>query len=253
VRYPQLTDAPAVLLVGHGSRNPRAADVVAELASRVRASLPGRRVAVAHLDFTDPAVGVALTELAADGAREVVAVPLLFAPGYHLRVDLRAAVAEVRAGLPWLSVRITEPLGAAPLPGGPDLLLDALEARLSPDLGYDGVVLASAGSSDPVARQAVEDIAARWARRLGRPVVAAYGTSCGPTVSEAIEGLRAGGCQRVAMAGLFVAPGRLPDAARHTATEAGASRVGEPLGADARLVRLIAGRADAPTPAMLSS
>jgi sirohydrochlorin ferrochelatase len=269
----------AVLLVAHGSRNPQAAGVVQELAAALRVELGGTRVAVAYLDFTDPSVGLALTELAADGVREVVAVPLLFAPGYHLRVDLPSAVAEVRAGLPWLSVAVADPLAVAPEPGEPDLLLAALEARLTQALrlswpsepvsvgrigrsepgfdgqtrvrrprhwreGYDGVVLASAGSSDPTARAAVEGLAERWAQRSGRPVVPAYATAAGPDVTEAIERLRAQGAGRVAVSGLFIAPGRLPEATRRTAVAAGAAVVAEPLGANSQLVALLARRAN---------
>jgi sirohydrochlorin ferrochelatase len=267
-----------VLLVSHGSRDRRAAIVVGQLAASVRAQLPGQRVAVAHLDFTEPSVAEGLVELAAEGARDVVVVPLLFAPGYHVRVDLPAAVAEVRAGLPWLSVTIAESLGAALPDGEPDLLLDALEACLAeaPDLSwpsspgsaarnggsepglggqtrsgrprqpgsYDAVVLASAGSSDPLARQAIEAVARRWADRLGRPVIPAYATAAQPTVAAAIGRLRDQGFARVAVSGLFIAPGRLPEAVRRSATEAGAVAVADPLGADAQLVRLLSQRAN---------
>jgi sirohydrochlorin ferrochelatase len=267
-----------VLLVSHGSRDRRAAIVVGQLAASVRAQLPGQRVAVAHLDFTEPSVAEALAELAAEGARDVVVVPLLFAPGYHVRVDLPAAVAEVRAGLPWLSVTIAESLGAALPDGEPDLLLDALEACLAeaPDLSwpsspgsaarnggsepglggqtrsgrprqpgsYDAVVFASAGSSDPLARQAIEAVARRWADRLGRPVIPAYATAAQPTVAAAIGRLRDQGFARVAVSGLFIAPGRLPEAVRRSATEAGAVAVADPLGADAQLVRLLSQRAN---------
>jgi sirohydrochlorin ferrochelatase len=242
----------AVLLVAHGSRDPRAEAVTVDLAGQVRSQLPGRIVRVAYLDFSRPTVGEALRSLAADDVREVVVVPLLFAPGYHLRVDLPAAVAEVRAGLPSLDVVIAAALGEA-APDGPDLLLDALEARLAarPAAGgaastirsLDAVVLASAGSSDPQARAAIEDIAQRWAGRSGRPVVAAYGTSCGPTVSAAIGELHDRGLSRVGVASLFIAPGRLPEAARRAGLEAGASAVSAPLGTTPALVRLVTARA----------
>jgi sirohydrochlorin ferrochelatase len=243
VRHPQLSSRErAVLLVAHGSRNPAAEVVVRVLAARVRADLPGRQVAVAYLDFTTPTVGEALRQLADAGAGEVVAVPLLFAPGYHLRVDLPAAIAEVRVGRPWLDVVIAPPLGAAPQAGEPDRLLDALMAQLSPTLRYDAVVLASAGSSDPHARAAIEDVAARWSDRIGRPVVSAYATACGPTVSEAIDQLRSRGFEQVAVSGLFLAPGRLPEAVRRTAVESGAVAVSGPIGADPRLVELVVQR-----------
>ena len=158
-------------------------------------------MAVAYLDFSEPSVGAALTELAADGWRDVVVVPLLFAPGYHLRVDLPAAVAEVRAGLPWLSVSIAEPLAVAAAPGraGPAASTRSRPGSPLSGDGYDGVVLASAGSSDPSARAAVQDVAQRWERRTGLPVVPAYATAAGPRVAEAVELLRAQGAQRVAV------------------------------------------------------
>ena len=115
-------------------------------------------------------------------------------------------------------------------------------AQLSPALRYDAVVLASAGSSDPHAHAAIEDVAARWSDRIGRPVVSAFATACGPTVSEAIDQLRSRGFELIAVSGLFLAPGRLPEAVRRTAIESGAIAVTGPFGADPRLVRLIARR-----------
>ena len=212
-------------------------------------------MAVAYLDFTAPSVGEALRVLVADGVREVVVVPLLFAPGYHLRVDLPAAIAEVRVGHPELNVVVAPVLGQAPVAHEPDLLLEALESRLTaavgvsdapggsdePD-GYDALVLASAGSSDPAARTAIEALAARWAQQCGRPVLSAYATACGPTVSEASAELRSRGFGRVAVASLFLAPGRLPEMVRQTAIESGAVAVAGSIGADASLVELVVRR-----------
>ena len=56
--------------------------------------------------------------------------------------------------------------------------------------------------------------------------------------------LRAEGAERVAVSGLFLAPGRLPEAVRRTAIESGAATVADPLGADPRLVRLVARRSN---------
>jgi sirohydrochlorin ferrochelatase len=234
-----------VVLVAHGSRDPRAEAAVGELAAAVQALLSGLTVSVAYLDFTQPSVGEALRGLAADGHSAVVAVPLLFAPGYHVQVDLPAAIAEVRAGGTSLDVAVAAPLGSAPEPGEPDLLLDALDCRLAEAagrIGSDGVVLASAGSSDPRARAAIEGIARRWAARRGGPVLTAYATSGDRTVAEAIEQLRDRGCRTVAVSGLFLAPGRLPEAVRRSAVAAGAV-VAEPLRATPALVRLMASRA----------
>lgn len=239
----------AVLLVAHGSRDPRAAATVTSLVTAVRRRLPETLVGVAYLDFSEPDVGRALTELAADGARQIDVVPLLFAPGYHLRVDLPSAIAEVRAGLPWLAVVVREPLGVAPEGGHPDLLVDALRARLRETVrDYDAVVLASAGSSDPAARAVVEQVADRWSRRAGLSVVPAHATAATPTVVEAVAALRCRGAAHVAVSELFIAPGRLPEAVRRAARSAGAVAVAEPLGVEAHLVDLLVRRATQPRP-----
>lgn len=233
-----------MLLVAHGSRDPRAAATVTGLVAAVRGRLPRARVDVAYLDFTTPSVGAALAELADSGVRAVTVVPLLFTPGYHVRVDLPSAVAEVRAGRPWLQAVIVPPLGDEPKPGDADLLVDALVTRLR-ETGrpYDALVLASAGSSDAAARAVVEGVARRLAARAGRLVLPAYATAAGPTVEAAVTRLRGQGYERIAVSGLFIAPGRLPEAIRRAAQTGGAVTVAEPLGVEPYLVELLTRRA----------
>ena len=69
-----MSTVDAVLLLSHGSRDPRTADVVSELVDAV-ARGTGREVRGAHLSFTAPAPIVALRQLADDGFRAVRVVP----------------------------------------------------------------------------------------------------------------------------------------------------------------------------------
>jgi len=85
-------EASAVLIMSHGSRDPRAAYVVSALVAAI-AERTGREVRAAHLDFTAPTPSAALVNLANDGFRAVRVVPLLFTPGYHLTHDVPSAVA----------------------------------------------------------------------------------------------------------------------------------------------------------------
>ena len=57
-----MTKAGAILLLSHGSRDPRAADVVSELVAAV-AERTGREVRAASLNFTAPTADVALRRL----------------------------------------------------------------------------------------------------------------------------------------------------------------------------------------------
>ncbi|MGW6513921.1 sirohydrochlorin chelatase, partial [Streptomyces niveus] len=68
---------PVLVVVAHGSRDPRHAATVHALLRRVRALRPGLRVEAGFLDFNTPSVPRVLEQLDAEGVRDVVALPLL--------------------------------------------------------------------------------------------------------------------------------------------------------------------------------
>ena len=150
----------AVLLLSHGSKDPRAEFVVSQLVRAV-ARRTGAEVRAAHLDFTSPTPEAALGRLAADGFGQVQVVPLLFTPGYHLRHDIPKAVVASGVGR-WLDVSVAPAL-VSDLPQSRRMLLRALVERLDEsacDLdAVNGVVLAAAGSSSAHARSYVEGLA----------------------------------------------------------------------------------------------
>ncbi|MBD0671214.1 sirohydrochlorin chelatase, partial [Streptomyces sp. CBMA156] len=136
----------ALLLIAHGSRDPRHAATVAALVEEVRAQRPGTEVATAYLDHCAPRIPQVIGRLA--GA-DAVAVPLLLNRAFHAKHDIPAALRAAGSGLP-----VADVLGPSPL------LLAALDRRLaeaglavgSPAVrARTGVVLAAAGSSDPAA------------------------------------------------------------------------------------------------------
>ncbi|BCJ42740.1 sirohydrochlorin chelatase [Actinoplanes ianthinogenes] len=229
---------PAVVLVAHGSRDPRAAASTEALARAVRRARPEWLVRAAYLDHAGPRP---LEVLGSLGSRRAVLVPLLLTSAYHGRVDLPAVLASA-ADLP-VEVTLAGVLG--PVAEGPGrmsrLLVEALVRRL-PMEGFDGVVLAAAGTRDPVARGTVEYAAAVLGARLGVPSRVSYSSGVGPRAGEAVRALRAAGSARVAVAGYFLAPGLLYDQAAASAWEAGAVAVAEPLGDAPELVGLIGER-----------
>lgn len=236
---------PAMLLVAHGSRDPRHAATVAALAARVRSLAPGPRVAVGFLDLSLPRVGQALARLHAAGQREVVAVPLLLSRAFHARHDIPAVLAEQLVRLPGLAVRQADVLGPAPEP----LLMAALERRLGeaglPAAGRrdTGVVLAAAGTADPGATGVIEELARRWRRASGwRAVIPAYASDSPPGTAGAVRALRAAGIPRVAVAPYVIAPGLLPDRIAAGAAQARADVLAPALGAAPELARLLVRR-----------
>ncbi|WP_308164138.1 sirohydrochlorin chelatase [Nonomuraea sediminis] len=224
-----------LVAVAHGSRDPRAAATVEALLDQVRraTTVPVR---VAYLDHTRPTLAQAMR-----GLDEAVVLPLLLTEAYHSKVDLPAALNELKAAKPGLRVHYGTTLGPHPL------MLSALERRLA-EAGVEpgdpdtAVVLVSAGSSDPQANAVIADMAGAWAERGWWGVRAAYASAAEPTPVQAVTALREAGAPRVAVAPYLLAPGYFADKVRDSA---GADATAEVLGVAPELVRVLLERYEA--------
>lgn len=227
-------EAPALVAVAHGSRDPRSAATISALVERVRLRRPGLDVRVSFLGLSTPRLSDALAAVAADGHRDAVVVPLLLGDAFHARVDVPDMVSRAARRHPRLRLRVADVLGADPRLVGVALrrLTDAVDRP--DDERALGVVLAATGSSRPAANDHVTRIASTLAAEHGwRGAVAAFATAASPTVPEAIERLRARGAGRIAVASWFLAPGLLPSrVARAALATDPAVRLAAPLGAD---------------------
>ncbi|AIR98263.1 sirohydrochlorin chelatase [Streptomyces glaucescens] len=222
---------PALVVVAHGSRDPRALATVRALLDRVRALRPGLPVHLGHIELNQPLLPGTLAAL---GDREAVLVPLLLSRGYHVKQDIPAMAAAAPA-----RTRLAAPLGPHPL------LVDTLHTRLT-EAGWrppatdaerraTAVILAAAGSRDPDSATDTGRTAALLAARLGVPVLPAYACAATPTVDAAVRSLRARGRHRIAVASCFTAPGRF-------ATECAQAAPGiaaDPLGAHPLMAELL--------------
>ncbi|MGW2963099.1 sirohydrochlorin chelatase [Streptomyces sp. NPDC001220] len=237
---------PVLVVIAHGSRDPRHAATVHALVRRVRSLRPGLRVETGFLDFTIPSVHGVLESLAAEGVRDVVALPLLLTRAFHAKADIPAVLRDAPARL---RIRQAEVLGPSPL------LLAALERRLHEagltpaDKPSTGVVLASAGSSDPEAIAVIAEIAREWRHTGWCAVRPAFASASLPRTEDAVRELRELGCARVAVAPYVLAPGFLPDRIARGAAEADV--LAEVLGPAPEVARVLLERYDAArTPAL---
>ncbi len=87
--------APLVLLV-HGSRDPRWKETFAELVDRLAAA-GEHDVRIAYLQFDQPDLPSLAAHLREQGEREIRLLPVFFAVGRHLGEDVPALVREVEA------------------------------------------------------------------------------------------------------------------------------------------------------------
>ncbi|HEX4789344.1 MAG TPA: sirohydrochlorin chelatase [Actinospica sp.] len=231
-----------LLLIAHGSRDPRYAASFETLCGRLAQA--GHRAEAGYLGLCGPDVIEAARRLARDVpgpcAEPIVAVPMFLNHGYHVANDVPAAVSTARALLvSKAAIAVSAPLGPDPL------LIEAMESRLR-ELGVwpgdpdTAVVLASAGSSDRAARGNLEALAERWAGSGWHGVIPAYAAAAGPDAAQAVTMARAAGARDVVIAGYFLAPGLLAD---RVATLAPDVPMGAPLttpeDVDPALLRLV--------------
>ncbi|OKJ08378.1 sirohydrochlorin chelatase [Kitasatospora sp. CB01950] len=221
-----------LLLLAHGSRDPRHAATVEALADAIRELRPELPVTTAYLDHCAPRIAQVAPRLT-----DAIAVPLLLNRAFHAKHDIPAALRAAGSTIP-----VADVLGPSPL------LLDALDRRLA-ETGLDvtdpavrartGIVLAAAGSSDPAANATTRAMAATWQRTRGwAAVTTAYASATTPTVTDALTTLRhAPTVHTTAVAPYLLAPGLLPD--RIATAAATADHLAPTLGAAPELARLV--------------
>jgi len=234
--------APALVALAHGSRDPRSAATVNDLVAEVRAQRPDLRIEPAFLELSKPSFQTVVDRLVKAGHDEIVVVPLLLTEAYHAKIDVPSAIALATERHPGLKIQATAILGleAVFLKVLDERLRAALRANRVREL--DALVLAGAGSSDPLANQSVARLARIWGAHHKLPVTAAYASAAPPATGEAVRAFRAEGRRHIAVASLFLAPGNLVDRATELALEAGAVAVSAPLGAHPEVARTILAR-----------
>ncbi|NIH82364.1 sirohydrochlorin chelatase [Amycolatopsis viridis] len=212
-----------IVLAAHGTRDPRGARVIEQLADRVRAAAPVP-VRVAYADVRQPDVTTVLDSVR--GCQAVV-VPAFLASGYHVRTDIPAQIAASRHR----HAVVAEPFGPAPE------LIGVLRDRLE-QAGYragDAVVLAAAGSSDPGALAEVRFAADTLGALLGVSVQVGYAATARPAIADVVARARG---RRVAVASWLLAPGLF----QRRVADAGADVVADPLGVHPDVVGLVLAR-----------
>ena len=118
---------------------------------------------------------------------------------------------------------------------------EALKAARVREL--DALVLAAAGSSDPLANQAVARLARLWGAHHKLPVTAAFASAAPPATGEAVRAFRAEGRRHIAVASLFLAPGLPARPGRGARRSRPApSPSSEPLGVHEAVARTILAR-----------
>jgi len=106
--------AMAVILFGHGARDPEWSGPIERVRAAMRARQPELRVELAFLEFMHPSLAEAVASLHADACRQILIVPMFIAQGGHLKREVPQMIAELRAAYPDADMMLAGVVGEAP-------------------------------------------------------------------------------------------------------------------------------------------
>lgn len=251
VRGNAVRGAPALFLIGHGSRSPRGVEQYWELLEGVRQMAPDVPLGGGFIELARPDVDEGLDALVASGASPIVGVPLVLLGAGHLKNDGPTALASARRRHPRTRLTYARGLGVHPLV----LSLAAERIRQAAGTGASAVALIGRGSTDPDANADLYKVARLLAdpgrsggagdRAAPRPIEAGFVSLAQPSVSEVLDRCLLLGARRIAVVPYFLFTGVLVERIADQATAWSTAHpgvevtIGEELGPDERLARLV--------------
>lgn len=234
--------APALVMIAHGSADPRVAQVTHALRHSLGALRPELSVHGAFLDQSAPSPARVVSRLSESNVREVVFVPLELTHAIETDPAVSAVVASCRDQYPDMNFVASRPVG-------PELnLLTILDERLRSALAsarvleLDGLILSSASSGDVRGSALLARRARQWSTHHRLPCLTAVADGTGPSVTQAIQGLRSQGRRHIAVGSFFLTSDAHFHAQADLAHRGGAVAVSEPLGPAREVLDMVLAR-----------
>jgi sirohydrochlorin cobaltochelatase len=201
----------AVLVCGHGSRDPDAIGEFEAFARALRRRLPAVDFATGYLEFARPTISDALAELAARGARRIFAIPGMLFAASHVKNDLPWEINSFAAENPGIEVRFGRDLAIDPR------LLRASAERIGTVAPEDGgargeslLVVVGRGTNDPDANSNVAKLTRMLWEGMGFGwAVTAFSGVAAPRVDAALARAVRLGFRRIVVFPYFLFTGVL--------------------------------------------
>lgn len=106
--------APAVLLIGHGTRRAAGVAEFHALVERLRQALPQRMLLAGFLELADPSLAEALETLRQQGFHRITALPAFLMAAGHIKNDIPVMLNAFQAEHPGLKITLGADLGVHP-------------------------------------------------------------------------------------------------------------------------------------------
>ena len=196
--------APALVMVASGSSDPLVAQVTHQLVQSLQDIRSEMTVRGAFLQQSPPSAHQVIDQLASAGANEVVLVPLQLTHAIECDPAMTELLHRARSTYPDLNLTLSRPVG-------PEIsLLTILDQRLRSALSQarclelDGLVLSAACAGDVRGSALLARRARQWSTHHRLPCLTAVADDAGPSVAQAIMGLRAQGRRHIAVGSFFL-------------------------------------------------
>ena len=115
----------ALVLFGHGARDPQWATTMRRVAASVLVRAPEMRVEMAFLEFIEPDLAQCSEVLITQGFERIVVVPMFIAQGGHLKKDLPELLNALRQAHPAVNFELAAAVGEA------DSVVQAMAAHVA--------------------------------------------------------------------------------------------------------------------------
>jgi len=234
--------APALVVMAPGSRDPHVAQVAHELRAGLHQLRPSMTIRGAFLNTCPPSATQVVSQLARQGITEIVFVPLELAHALFVDPQLGVLVTRLCEAFPAIRFMTARPIGPE------SALLTILDQRLRSALSkarcleLDGLVLSAEHGGDVRGSALLARRARQWAAHHRLPCLTAVADSSGPSVAQAIAGLRSQGRRHIAVGSFFLTADEAYRAQAELALRCGAIAVSEPLGAAREVLDLVLAR-----------
>jgi sirohydrochlorin cobaltochelatase len=152
----------AVMICGHGSRDPEALAEFELLAAGLRAKLPATDIESGYLEFARPVIREGFEKLAERGAQRILALPAMLFAASHVKNDLPSEVNGFAVGHPGIEMRFGRELSIEPklLKAASERIAEA-EQRATRDVprGESLLLVVGRGTTDPDANSNISKLA----------------------------------------------------------------------------------------------
>ncbi|OLS39381.1 sirohydrochlorin chelatase [Alkalihalophilus pseudofirmus] len=202
----------AILLVGHGSRDPEGNEQVKHMIGELSTKLdPGLLVETCYLEFAKPTIEQGIQTCVEKGASSVFVIPLMLLAAGHSKIHIPAAIDEAKERYPHIQFTYGRPFGIheETLEICKDRLVEVGENVDNAD-SDTAIVLLGRGGSDPDANSDLYKMTRLlWEKLNYKLVEPAFMGVTDPLIKEGVERCIKLGAKRVVILPYFLFTGIL--------------------------------------------